>query len=150
LGNLLVLGTLAVNIIALIAFLLVEARITAPMVPLTLFRSSTFSGTNLLTFLLYAALGGATYFLPFNLIQVQGYSTAAAGAALAPFALIMFLLSCWTGGVVKRFGAKLPLADRWTIHHGTRLPALCRAKHRRDLLDNLLPRRSGHEPGHGH
>ena len=69
LSNLLVLGSLAVGIIALIAFLLVEARIAAPMVPLTLFRSSTFSGTNLLTFLLYAALGGATYFLPFNLMS---------------------------------------------------------------------------------
>ena len=44
------------------------------MVPLALFRSRTFAGTNLLTLLLYAALGGALFFVPFNLIQVQGYS----------------------------------------------------------------------------
>ena len=46
---------------------------TSPMVPLALFRSRTFAGTNLLTLLLYAALGGALFFVPFNLIQVQGY-----------------------------------------------------------------------------
>ena len=54
------------------------------MMPLGLFRSRTFGGANLLTFLLYAALGGALFFLPFNLIQVQGYSATDAGAALLP------------------------------------------------------------------
>jgi EmrB/QacA subfamily drug resistance transporter len=115
LGHPLVLSTLIGGLIALGLFILVEARLQMPMVPLTLFRSSTFSGCNLLTFFLYAALGSVIYFLPFNFIQVQGYPTAIAGLALTPFALTMFLLSRWTGGLVKRFGAKLPLIVGPTI-----------------------------------
>lgn len=79
------------------------------MMPLALFGSRTFSGINLLTLLLYAALAGAFFVLPFNLIRVQGYSAALAGAAFLPFPLIMTALSRWSGGLIDRFGAKLPL-----------------------------------------
>jgi len=102
-------GSLMGGAVALALFALAEAREQAPMMPLSLFRSRTFSGTNLLTLLLYGALGGALYYLPFNLQQVQGYSATAAGASLLPFTVIMFLLSRWTGGLVTRVGARPPL-----------------------------------------
>jgi EmrB/QacA subfamily drug resistance transporter len=108
-GNPLVMAGLVIGVVALIAFVIVEARISYPMVPLSLFRSSTFSGANLLTLLLYGAFGGALFWLPFNLIQVQGYSATAAGAAFLPATLILFALSRWTGGLVGQFGARLPL-----------------------------------------
>ena len=80
---------------ALAAFVVVEAGSPAPMVPLSLFRSSTFSGTNLLTFLLYAGLGGVMFFIPFDLIQAQGYAATAAGAAFLP---LIVLCSCSRAG----------------------------------------------------
>ncbi|HEX6799934.1 MAG TPA: MFS transporter [Ktedonobacterales bacterium] len=121
LGAPLVVVAIVVGLAALAAFVWVEARAeapgsgVAPMVPLRLFRSRTFSGTNLLTLLLYGALGGAFYFVPFNLQQVQGYSPAEAGAALLPMTLVIFALSRWAGGLIPRFGAKLPLMVGPTI-----------------------------------
>jgi len=108
-GNSMVLGPLFIGIVALAGFVFNESRARNPMLPLRLFRSRNFSGANLLTLLLYAALGGALFFLTLNFIQVQGYSATAAGAAFLPFVLIMFSLSRWSGGLVDRFGARLPL-----------------------------------------
>lgn len=92
-----IIGALIAGLVLIIAFVFLETRVRAPMVPLDLFRSRTFTGANLLTFLLYSALGGTFFFLPLNLIQVQHYSPTAAGAALLPFILIIFLLSRWSG-----------------------------------------------------
>jgi Na+/melibiose symporter-like transporter len=104
-----VLASLGVGLILLSAFLWVENHSQAPMLPLTVFRSRTFSVINILTLLLYAALGGALFFLPFALIQVRGYSATFAGAAFLPFTIIMAGLSRWAGGLLDRFGARLPL-----------------------------------------
>jgi predicted MFS family arabinose efflux permease len=79
------------------------------MMPLSLYRSRNFSGANMLTLLLYFALGGALYFLPFGLIRLGGYSATQAGAALLPFALIMGFGASFAGAVADRFGPRLSL-----------------------------------------
>jgi EmrB/QacA subfamily drug resistance transporter len=104
-----VVGGLVAGVAALVLFVVVESRSAAPILPLKLFSIRNFTGANLLTFFLYAALGGAMFFLPLNLIQVQGYSATAAGAALLPFILLFSFLSRWAGGLVDRWGPKKPL-----------------------------------------
>ncbi len=98
-----------IGICALIGFFFVEFYKKSPMMPLNMFRSYDFSGTNLITFFLYFALYGVLFFFPLDLIQVQGYTATEAGAALFPFILLMFILSRWAGGLVKQFGSRAPL-----------------------------------------
>jgi MFS family permease len=108
-------GTIVAGIVFLLIFLRIERRSAAPMVPLGLFKSRQFSGVNLLTLFLYGALSGTFFFVPFLIIQVHGYSAAAAGAIFIPFAVILGGLSKWSGRLMDQFGARWPLIMGPTI-----------------------------------
>jgi EmrB/QacA subfamily drug resistance transporter len=105
-----VLGALGLGAAFLVSFVAIEARShERAMMPLSLYNSRNFSGTNALTLLLYFALGGALYYLPFGLIRLAGYSATQAGAALLPFALIMGFGASFAGTLSDRFGPRLSL-----------------------------------------
>jgi len=97
------------GLVATAAFVLVEARARSPMLPIALFRSRSFTGANLVTLLLYFALSGVLFFLPFELIRGRDYSATAAGAALLPFPVVVGLASGRAGALADRFGPRLPL-----------------------------------------
>ena len=108
-GGHLVAAAACLGVVALGGFAAVEHWSRAPMVSLKLFRSRNFAGANLLTLFLYASLGGLLFFFPMDLIQIQHYTATEAGAAFLPFIAIMFTLSRWAGGLVARYGSRLPL-----------------------------------------
>src|SRR5258707_5274653 len=86
-----------------------EGRTLSPMMPLGLFRSPTFSGINVLTLFLQSGQDGAFLLHPFDLIQVDGFSATLVGAVFLPFTIIMGVLSRWSGGLLDRVGARVPL-----------------------------------------
>jgi Na+/melibiose symporter-like transporter len=98
-----------VGVLALVAFLVVEARVRAPMLPLELFRSRQFSGANATTLAVYAALGGVTFLLVLHLQLVLGYSALESGAALLPITVLLLVLSARAGAMAQRLGPRLPM-----------------------------------------
>lgn len=98
-----------VGVLALLAFVLVEAHIPSPMVPLRVFRSQQFSGANAVTFAVYAALGAVTFLLVVHLQTDLGYSALEAGASLLPITACMLLLSARSGALAQRIGPRLPM-----------------------------------------
>jgi EmrB/QacA subfamily drug resistance transporter len=103
------LAIVAAGLLVLALFVVVERRVPDPMMRCDVFASRSFSVANVYTFLLYTALGGSMYFVPFVLINVHHYTPTAAGAALLPFVAILVAASRWSGGLVARVGARTPL-----------------------------------------
>jgi EmrB/QacA subfamily drug resistance transporter len=103
-------AALSAGVLILVLFLIVERRAgDAAMLPPVLFASRSFVGLNLLTFLLYGALGAVLVAVPFVLIQVEAYSAVAAGASLLPLPIVIALGSSTMGGVAVKTGPRLPL-----------------------------------------
>jgi EmrB/QacA subfamily drug resistance transporter len=108
-GSVVVVGCLALGVLGLGAFLLRERTAREPMLPLGIFSSRLFSATNVVTFVVYGALGGVFLFLVLMLQVVAGFSPLEAGAALLPITLVMLLLSARFGALATRIGPRLPM-----------------------------------------
>lgn len=93
-----------------VAFVVAEGRERYPMLPLSIFRSQQFSATNAVTFVVYAALGGALFLLPVQLQQVSHYSPLEAGSALLPLTAVMLAFSARSGALAVRIGPRLQMA----------------------------------------
>jgi len=102
-----VIGLLGVAVLA--AFVLVEARVAHPMLPLGIFRSRQFSGANGVTFAVYAALGAVLFLLSLVLQQALGYSPLAAGSATVPLTVVMLIFSSRSGALAQRIGPRIPM-----------------------------------------
>jgi EmrB/QacA subfamily drug resistance transporter len=102
-------GATVLGLAALAAFLVVESRREHPMLPLSLFKNSQFTGANLTTLAVYAALGGASFFLVIELQLALGYSALEAGASLLPVTVLMLLLSARAGALAQRIGPRIPM-----------------------------------------
>lgn len=101
---------MAFGVVLMLLFLRVELRAgDSAMLPLSLFRSHSFSGLNLMTFLLYGALGALLLVLPFVLIEYDHYSASEAGAALLPLPVVIALASSTMGRLAGKLGPRLPL-----------------------------------------
>jgi EmrB/QacA subfamily drug resistance transporter len=93
----------------LIAFALIELREPVPMVPMRIFRNRRFSGTNAVTFVVYAALGASTFFVVVFLQERAHYSALAAGASLMPITVFMLFGSARSGALAARIGPRLQM-----------------------------------------
>jgi EmrB/QacA subfamily drug resistance transporter len=109
LGSVAILAALAAAVVCLAGFVVVERRAAQPMLPLGIFASGQFTVANLLTLVVYAALGGGLFLLTVFLQGALGYSPLAAGAATLPIDVLMLGLSARMGQLAQRIGPRIPL-----------------------------------------
>jgi EmrB/QacA subfamily drug resistance transporter len=94
---------------ALTVFVFIENRSTHPMVPLSLFRSRRFAGTNAATFVIWGAIGAVFFLLTLHLQNDLGYSALEAGASTLPITILLLLFSAKSGALAQRIGPRLPM-----------------------------------------
>jgi EmrB/QacA subfamily drug resistance transporter len=122
----------------LAAFLAWERRVAAPMLTLSLFRSAQFDSANVVTFVVYAALGGALFLLPIQLQQVSRYTALEAGISLLPVTVIMLLLSPRSGAMAARIGPRLQMSVGPVVI-AIGLALFTRIDHSGNYLTQVLP-----------
>ncbi len=133
-----VVAMLVIGVIGLAGFLAVERRAPAPMLPLSVFRVRQFTVTNVVTFIVYAALGGALFLLPVELQVVDGYSPLEAGVSLLPLTVIMLALSARSGRLATRIGPRLQMSVGPVIV-GIGLAMLARTTSDSSYVTGVLP-----------
>src|SRR5215471_245042 len=126
------------DVLGLAAFLVREQTAAAPMLPLSIFRDRQFAATNAVTFLVYAALTGATFLLPVTLQVVWGYTPLASGLALLPLTIIMLALSARSGQLATRIGPRLQMSAGPVVT-GAGLAMLTLATHGSSYVVYVLP-----------
>jgi EmrB/QacA subfamily drug resistance transporter len=109
-GSPAVLTSAAIGVLALVAFVVAEAKQRSPMLPLGVFRSTQFSAANAVTFVVYGAFGGVLFLLVLQLQVVSGFSPIVAGTALLPITVIMLLFSARSGQLASRIGPRLQMS----------------------------------------
>jgi EmrB/QacA subfamily drug resistance transporter len=129
---------LIVGIALLLLFLVVEARTRFPLMPLGLFADREFAAASIVTLLMYAALGGALFLIPVELQRVSGYTPLAAGSAMLPVTIVMFLMSARMGRLAQQIGPRLPMTIG-PIVAGTGLMLLARVGPNLNYLTDMLP-----------
>lgn len=108
-GSPVVVASLALGFAGLAGFVVTERHTSHPMLPLEIFASRAFSAANLVTFAVYAALGGVFFLLVLQLQVVGGYSPLQAGAAMLPVTGLMLVLSARSGALSQRIGPRIPM-----------------------------------------
>jgi EmrB/QacA subfamily drug resistance transporter len=129
-------GAGGVAVLAL--FVVVERRSRHPMLPLDVFHSRQFTGANLVTLVVYGALGGALFLLPMQLQRVVGFAPLVAGTALIPITVVMLLLSARAGRLAVRIGPRLPMTVGPLVA-GAGLALLVRVGAGASYLTDILP-----------
>jgi EmrB/QacA subfamily drug resistance transporter len=104
-----VIASLVIGLAALVGFVMYELRAPYAMLPMSLFRSRQFTGANLVTLVVYAALSGSLFLLPVQLQRVVGFTPVAAGSALLPITAVMLVLSARVGRLAQRIGPRRPM-----------------------------------------